>query len=165
METTISTNASRGFRGNFKLPKIDQIKPMKVEPRNAPFKVINEWPHEFNMDTDSERKVCGLSFMSRGALHEAAAYPSDCSSAIIEGSELFAYDDNDSVYDSSYQTISTKEHPKLRANRLKKLIRKDCHLQKSERTRYKQRRNIIKLRCRQAKKQNQNRLQLELPEV
>ena len=66
-----------------------------------------------------------------------------------EDSEASKSDSSDeSVYDSTYQEIDTRQHPALRALKLTKRIRKDKRITRTERKALKQRRCIIEYRMR-----------------
>ncbi len=67
-------------------------------------------------------------------------------------------DDEDSVYEHTYQKISEKLHPLLRAAKLTKRIRKDKRITMQQRKALKARRNIIMFRIRQKRFQAEDEL-------
>ena len=68
------------------------------------------------------------------------------------------YDEDDSVYESTYQVINKKSHPMLRAFKLTKRIQKDKMITQSTRKALKSRRNIIMFRIRQKRSQYEDEL-------
>lgn len=94
-------------------------------------------------------------------------FKEECSveSAILGDPKEYALDSDDSVYDLSYQSIDVKEHAMLRSYRLKKVIRKDKNISKSERKNYKIRRNIILHRLRKTEAKMKLDLVVELEQT
>ena len=74
--------------------------------------------------------------------------------------------DENTVYESSYQNISNRQHPLLRIHKLTKRIQKDKKISNSERKALKARRNIISFRLRQRRQENEQELLLKIiPEL
>lgn len=125
----------------------------KNETRTQP-KVTDNWPFEFNVNDESEAKNLGLEFaplsLSRMRQKEKKLKmeaPKD-EIVFLDSPVNIAEDSNDSVYNSSNQSVDRKLESHLRASKLKKVITKDKHISVKRRQELKIRKNIIKFRMR-----------------
>lgn len=127
--------------------------------RLAQPRATDNWPHEFNLDSEPEQKDLGFNFMTK-SLNKTRQkdkrlkmdVPKD-EVVFIDGPMELEENSDASVYDTSNESVDRKLESHLRASKLTKVICKHKRIGPKKRQELKIRRNIIKFRMRKSNQQ------------